>query len=611
MPDVPVTKTIAQLPAAAELLGTDQLPIQRGDGPAQRVSLQALMAFMESLGVTPEMIDAAERLEDFARTERHFKLLEDDAPPAHGLLVSQTGEIYVGVGADGYLIARLNPADPSFQRLIRDNVSLPARRLQSHDGSGPVFPIVTGRNGGVALGFDAADQVLIGAFPTGLGAGGAADQARPLAAPDRIERLTAGGWNGFLSYGQSLSVGGAVPSVVSDAQPYANLTFGGGVASGRPGNTAGAVNTAPGTTTTRPLVEVFTQGADGFTAGETQCSQAANFLNLLAARDAGVAPAELVTFASAPGHGGYPIAYLREGGLLGGSEWYRHLLDHVSEAKARATAAGKPYQVNLISWMQGESDSGLPTHDPGVFAYYLAQLRALRSEAEADIRAITGQAGPVHLLTYQTPSNATFGVGVADLRNLNQVQLAQAEAARVDPRIHLVGPLYHLMRGSPDGVHLGAVQSALWGRYVARAAKALLIDGVEPPIIRPIAAVARGVNLTIRFEVPRPPLVLDAGLVGAIPDGGFRVRDDQGVIALSAVSAGQDTVRMTLARPVGAGAVVRYGLDHIPTEVVIEEGAAGSLRDSTTDAYRLNGQVYALPHACPHFEQPIIKLEDI
>lgn len=416
-----------------------------------------------------------------------------------------------------------------------------------------------------------------------------------LTAGDEPEYLSAG-WNGLITYGQSLSEGVSAGPALSTSQPYSNLTFGSGTRSGKPGNTAGAVNTTPGTTTTEALVEDnITPAASGDTdVGESPCTSAASWAVRSAAVDDAIDPGAFVIFASAAGKGSQTIASLDQG-----STWYNQLLDHASEAAARASDVSKDYACHAVMWMQGEANTGGAT----TRAAYAAALEQLQIDIDTDIRALTGQTTPVHLLTYQTPSSPS-----GNLAGLNLIQLGQYDAIEQSDRIHFVSPLYHFPLGT--GVHLTNIGQLWHGRYVGRAYKQLVIDGKVPDCIWPISATATDTELRVKMRVPQPPLVLDSAFIGLATDYGFKVTDGTGTLGLSAIRIESgDTVVMQLDRALGTTPVVRYALDHLGAGLAITGGASGNLRDSTTDTFTHSGTEYPLYHVAPHFELPIIALE--
>ncbi len=430
-------------------------------------------------------------------------------------------------------------------------------------------------------------------------------QGNNLAAADPVPLTTgdvpvlfgSAGWQHVISDGQSLSAGHNSQPALSTSQPYYNLTFGSGVRSGKAGNGYGAVNTSPGVSTAKALVEedssVGSPAADGATAeGETVLSGMTSRCNELAAVEDGIDPSELIFFASAAGHGGYSITSLNKG-----SAWYGLLIDQVTAAKALATAASKSFAVPAVVWMQGEKDAA----DAMGYATYKGHLKQLQIDISTDILAITGQSAPVHLLIYQT---ASANNGSAS--DLAPIQKAQVDAVRENSRIHFLGPV-HYLTPTVDQLHLTNVSELRYGRIAGRALKQLLIDGQKPDCVWPISRTAVDTTLTLRFRVPKPPLVLDVANFGAITDGGIKVTDSTGTLSLSNIHVGADGVSlvMTLNRTLASTPVIRHGLDYKSASNGFKNSVNGILRDSTADTTVISGTTYPLWHVAPSFELPI------
>lgn len=408
-----------------------------------------------------------------------------------------------------------------------------------------------------------------------------------LGAPAIVTYAT--GYNGAISYGQSLSYGYEGDPAVTLAQPFYNVTFAGGVKS------SGGSDIL----TFAPLIE-DNKGEDAGVSsivGETVCSSLANHAVRLAAIENGRLPTDFRIFASAPGKTGQPID-----NLIQGTATYNRLLTQVTAANAIAVAAGKTLTIQAIHWKQGEyeNQNGGTTR-----AAYLATLLQLQADLQVDILAITGQAQEVHFLIYQTIGYArSTGTGAAP----GLTTLAQFDAVRQSPYFHFVGALYNLPVAA-DNLHLTNVGYARFGHMDGRAYKHLVVDGRKPDCVWPISAILIGTTLTIRFTSPTP-LTLDTVGLAATTDHGFKVSDESGAITLSNIAVtGDDTVTMTLSRVTGTAIVARYGLDYIGTGLTYRSGGTGNLRDTTADTCTVSGTSYPLCHLCPHFELTVVKLE--
>lgn len=441
-------------------------------------------------------------------------------------------------------------------------------------GSSGVFPLMTDNAGRVLLGYDAANARIVGKGLTAASSGAQALTA--LASPPVAKAI-----NHLLFYGQSLSVGATATTILSTTQPYSNVTFQGG-----PRAWDGATwSYSP----FKPLVEdAVTPSPDGYAGsrGETCCSGAANYATTLAALD-GKSPSSHVILSSTVGHGGYRIDQLDKA-----SAWYANLTAMVTAAKA----INADYAVHAVAWIQGENDAVTGTQTP--YATYRAALEQLQADLETDIIAISGQASPVYLLTYQISYAAATWPDQAK---------AQLDLAQKNAKFVLVTPCYHLPFAG-DNVHLTNVGYKWLGAYFGRAYKQLAIDGKRPKWLNPVSATRRGATLRVRFDVPVKPMVLDASNLAPTTNHGFRVVDAGGTVAISNVSVdGEDVVLALGATPAGA-TTVRYGLDYIGSGLTITGGASGNLRDSSPDVITISGVDRHLYNVCPHFELPVVAL---
>lgn len=380
--------------------------------------------------------------------------------------------------------------------------------------------------------------------------------------------------NHVLSYGQSLSVGATATTILSTSQPYANLTF----------STGPRKDTEA--TSVIPLVEQFNNpSSDGYAnRGETHCSGMANYASQSMLKENGVNPANHVIFASTAGHGGYTIDQLKKG-----SAWYSVLIDHVT--KAKELNAGKTYHVPVVPWIQGENNAvsgGLQTS----YAEYKANLTQLQIDANTDIKAITAQIDPIRFITYQMSYAA---------RTWPDIAKAQLDLARENDNFMLATPMYHFPYAG-DNVHLTNVGYKWMGAYFGRAYKQYMIEGRKPDFINPLYAYIKGDQIVVKFDVPTLPLQIDTATLASTTNAGFKVMNGASEIAITSVTASDDTVTLQLASTPTDNVQVRYALDYLGAGLAITGGASGNLRDSTSDSIEIAGVTKPLYHVCPHFE---------
>jgi Carbohydrate esterase, sialic acid-specific acetylesterase len=417
------------------------------------------------------------------------------------------------------------------------------------------------------------------------------------------------GANASINYGQSLSIGVEAQPAISTAAFGNAFTFGSGVNSAESGNTWGAVNTSPGTSTLIPLVEMDSATGSGGTAtGETTCTGAATEFTRRYLRDFGGDTDNCLLMSSAAGLGATTIAGLSKG-AGGAGVWYNNLISHMTQGKARFTALSKSYILHNIVWMQGEADASAGTTK----AAYKASFLQLMADVQDDYETATSNTNTIHWLIYQTANNSQTGAGT--LANLNQIQLAQIELARENSNVHMIGPMYHLPIAA-DGLHMNNIGQARFARAVGRAQSQLVLQSSEPARIDPISATytVEGGNyyVTATFAVPQLPLVLDEITIGRAKDYGFKIVDDTGTLTVmeSHIIVNGDSVKLRVNRALGANPKLRYALDYLASSIPFRSGASGNLRDSTAGTYTVSGVEYNEWHWSPAFELAVASLEN-
>ncbi len=373
--------------------------------------------------------------------------------------------------------------------------------------------------------------------------------------------------NYFLIGGQSLSVGSGA-AALSLEQPYDNLML-------TPGVRAGIV----GLDSFVPLVEAQ-QGS----LGETIASGLSNLVTELEASAGRVH----VLAASSHGIGGQPYAALKKG-----TPSFSAGLAQVTAATSIAADAGESFAVRAVTIIHGESDHLAKNPD------YDLNLLEWQSDYETDVVAITGQSLPVPLFLCQMSSHTKYNSATS------RIPFAQLAAADARPdRIYVVGPKYFLPY--VDGVHLSGDGERWLGEHYAKAYRRVLVDGMPWIPLRPRSVSRAGAVITIDFNVPAPPLVLDEEMILNPGNYGFEYFDTSGAPpAIIDVQLVSDTsVELTLAaEPVGGNKRVRYAYTGIAGQPGGPmTGARGNLRDSDATPSRHD---YPLYNWAVHFDEAV------
>ncbi|WP_085065463.1 sialate O-acetylesterase [Pseudoalteromonas sp. TB51] len=436
-----------------------------------------------------------------------------------------------------------------------------------------IVPMVTDSIGRLILGYDVAEDKLIGVGFSGQSIEKVIyKQKVPLK-----NKIISKAINHVIAYGQSLSVGAAGKPVISLNQPYNNLTFNGGPR---------AFNgTEYDFLPLKPLAEDENPAPDGSsTRGETVCSGFANLASTLLA-EAGLNPLEHVILASAAGHGGYRVSQLEKG-----TAWYNNtFLQHVTQGYT----ANPEHVVPAVLWLQGENDASYTT----TYSEYKQALTQLSEDIDTDVKAINSQTSPAYILEYQT---AYWTLQRPD------ISLAQLDLAKENNNVFMVSPIYH-MPHAPDRIHLTSEGYKWLSGYFAKAYKSLL-DGYEPEFLKPVSATLKDTSLTVMFDVPCLPLVLDIENLALTQDYGFAVEDENGLINLQSINVVGQSVVLELSREIVGVAEVRYALDYQSNLTDMNEVGTGNLRDSDPETISVLGIEKPLFNVSPHFKLNIVRL---
>ncbi len=393
-----------------------------------------------------------------------------------------------------------------------------------------------------------------------------------------IEPLVLNAVNGHFWHGQSNSIGADAVPVLSVSQPYNNVSFNGGV---RAWN---------GNWSYMPLVPLKEDsdasggsGGAGVTLGETPASCAANYATTLRIMDGNSAGSHVIHACTA-GRGTTTIAAMSKG-----SSWYTSAV-----APMIAAAGAIPgYSAHIIPFVQGERDA-----DDGTSrASYLAALNLLQADMEADLKAASGQTGPVYMMVVQISKYTVTNPGPA---------LAQYDAVKNNPKVLFACPAYIIPY--VNTIHYSSVGNKLVGAYVGRAYKQMLA-GNKPDVLMPISVTRRANVLRVKFSVPQMPLRLDnVGMADTFANG-FRVTSNNVTVPITSMSIEGDTVVIVLeSTPTGA-VEVRYGLDYSGLGRPAAMGC-GNLRDSANDKVTISGVTYTLFNAAIAFAMPSITVSE-
>ncbi len=217
-------------------------------------------------------------------------------------------------------------------------------------------------------------------------------------------------------------------------------------------------------------------------------------------------------------------------GIKKGTQPYANILIAVQKAIALATALSSPRTllVRAATLTHGETD----VQDGTTQAQYEADILQLQQNLTADAAAFTGQSQLVAMFLDQVASWTAYGLATSG------IPLAQLAATLDNPdRVFLVCPKYFLTYYSGDGIHLTAHSEEVLGEYYAKAYFQSIIRGIPWKPVYPVSIVLTdSTHITIAFNVPVAPLVLDTTLVSDPGSKGFEYTDNSSPPGISSVA---------------------------------------------------------------------------
>ena len=404
--------------------------------------------------------------------------------------------------------------------------------------------------------------------------------------------------NHVLSTGQSNSVANGGTPILTTTQPFTNIMFNTGV---MPitgcGNDACTTYQTP--TSFVPLVE----GDSFFNYGvETASSGLGNGISNIAQQiylfgNKATYPLKHDVLVTVEGRSGWTLWCIRKGSCnyKGGVKPFQQSIMDVQNAMALAQAAGKTYAVRAVTIVHGESDHysyQLPQHPefplastdgvPNAIQNYADGLIELQKDYDKDVRALTGQTPAIPLLVSQIS-------GWTDIPTSKVAQWELDAHIRAPGKVLLIGPTYAL-DVREDCNHFSNKGQRRLGEYFAKVYSKVVFGGETWEPVRPKTVTRADNVITVKFFVPKPPLVFDTTRVTNPGNYGFTFNDGTAsppTVTNVAITA-SDTVQITLsATPAGAEKHLLYAQNQPPKGttcigpgLVYGGGARGNLRDS-------------------------------
>lgn len=387
---------------------------------------------------------------------------------------------------------------------------------------------------------------------------------------------------GGMSYGQSLAVGQATP-VQSATTRFDTLMFYRGM---RPQYDYPAEAKAVWYQSLEPAIEILSPNPGWPSLGETPCRGAADAYKELLLSEDGIGAEDNTRqlIMSAPGYGAMTVAQLSYG-----SAHFSRMIDQIGYGMSLAAQRNRGYRVGFVSWVQGESDYLADTS----YADYLSALDTLVDDIQTYLKARSGQGEAIPVIAGQIATH--FGGG----DNIPDIALAQLACAASNANFYISTPMYHLPYF--DTWHLTGVGSRWLGAHIGLAYKRIVEDGEDWVPLQPTADTVTAADWDVTLSVRAgQALEWDTTTVAAQTHYGFTLVDssDSPLTISSVTITGTNTVRVTAAASIPAGAKLRYAWQGGPRT------GLGNLRDDQGDTivFDPDGSNLRLDNWCVIFE---------
>lgn len=238
----------------------------------------------------------------------------------------------------------------------------------------------------------------------------------------------------------------------------------------------------------------------------------------------------------------------------------------------------RSFFVPAVCFMQGESDiADYPDTD------YQQLLLQFKADINRDIKAITHQTDDVRLITYQANALARGNRFQAHSYDCVETRVPQTfvHLLLTDTLFWASGPTYPYP-AVREVVHIDGASQKQMGYLEALSALAILRHQQRITGLLPTDFMVSDSCVTVTFNVPCPPLVLDTIQVAKAANYGFSVitPDNRDIITDIVIDSTSVQI-LCAASPLGCK--VRYAVNGDPMKSGNQHGPRGNLRDSQGD----------------------------
>ena len=399
--------------------------------------------------------------------------------------------------------------------------------------------------------------------------------AQPATLPTALEKAL----NHFIVTGQSLACGQAGQPALSTVQPFENKMISFPTTKAYQSDPLNYNVVTKGQTGQGLIPLINGPAADG--AGSPVETMSNGFADSLTARVRAnfAAPNEFQQLLSCSGRGG--TAY---SGLAGptdvppdGSPSFQEMMSQVALGQALAAGAGLGYNVPAMLLIHGEADTLNPV--------YSTNLLTWQADMQRGVNAITGGDSVIPIIASQTQAQPISQVHVNTMPfSTGAGPLGTLEAAMNNPGLICIAcPEYVMAHGS---IHMTADGYRHLGSMMAKAAYQIVVEGKWWWPLMPLTTTLSGDTITIEYQVPYGPIVLDTSVVSDPGNFGFNFSDSQKTKISAVAVTGDSEITLTLSQA-STGGTLSYALV-TPSKVLTPEGQGygpqagprGCVRDS-------------------------------
>ena len=253
-----------------------------------------------------------------------------------------------------------------------------------------------------------------------------------------------------------------------------------------------------------------------------------------------------------PGVGGAEIEALL------GESYYQYVRNAIQGAKNICDKNGWELDIPLWCWVQGEQNIKNKT----TTNTYKELLTQLHNKFCQDVYDITGISTRPKCVLYQPNDQNLFSLDFGYGNEYMGVPTAFVELLMDSDDFIASTPTYIFDHADKNGywVHLNAESYKLLGAYLGYSIKKYMSDNVVNKGVIPLNVNIEGNNVSIKYNVPCPPLSIDTNYVNKIKNYGFSIIDSNNIELIEDVIVFNDTVTLKCSSS-PKGAKLRYGLN--------------------------------------------------